>query len=65
VLSILLVVLVSGAVLWVGLLTYAGYFFGNIPWIKGNLTAIIIGIVVVSLLPLLYAYLKSRFSRAA
>ena len=56
---------VAGGVLWVGLLTYAGYFFGNIPWIKGNLTAIIIGIVVVSLLPLVYAYLKNRFSRAA
>ena len=54
---------VAGGVLWVGLLTYAGYFFGNIPWIKGNLTAIIIGIVLVSLLPLVYAYLKNRFSR--
>jgi len=55
---------VAGGVLWVGLLTYAGYFFGNIPWIKGNLTAIIIGIVVVSLLPLVYAYFKNRSSRA-
>ena len=55
---------VAGGVLWVGLLTYAGYFFGNIPWIKGNLTAIIIGIVVVSLLPLVYAYVKNRSSHA-
>ena len=55
---------VAGGVLWVGLLTYAGYFFGNIPWIKGNLTAIIVGIVVVSLLPLVYAYFKNRSSRA-
>ncbi len=51
---------VAGAVLWVGSLTAAGFFFGNIPWVKGNLTAIIIGIVVVSLLPLVYAYVKSR-----
>ena len=51
---------VAGAVLWVGSLTFAGFFFGNIPWIKGNLTAIIIGIVVVSMLPLVFAYLKSR-----
>ena len=43
-----------------GSLTFAGFFFGNIPWIKGNLTAIIIGIVVVSMLPLVFAYLKSR-----
>ena len=51
---------VAGGVLWVGSLTYAGFFFGNIPWIKGNLTAIIIGIIVVSLLPLVVAYLRGR-----
>ena len=51
---------VAGAVLWVGSLTFAGFFFGNIPWIKGNLTAIIIGIVVVSMLPLVFAYVKGR-----
>ena len=55
---------VAGGVLWVGSLLYAGFFFGNIPWIKGNLTAIIIGIIVVSLLPLGVAYLRSRFSKA-
>ncbi len=52
-----------GAVLWAGLLTYAGFFFGNIPWIKGNLTAIIVGIIVVSLLPLLVAFLRAKLSR--
>jgi membrane-associated protein len=51
---------IAGAVLWVGTLTYAGFFFGNIPWIRGNLTAMIVGIVVVSLVPLAYAYVKSR-----
>jgi membrane-associated protein len=48
----------AGAVLWVGGLTYAGFFFGNIPWVKGNLTAIIVGIVAVSLVPLAWALLK-------
>jgi membrane-associated protein len=51
---------VAGGVAWVGSLCYAGYFFGNIPWIRGNLTAIIVGIVIVSLLPLAYAFVKSR-----
>ena len=55
---------VLGAVLWVGSLCYAGYFFGNIPWIKGNLTLIIVGIIVVSLLPLAFAWLRSRMARA-
>jgi membrane-associated protein len=54
---------VAGGVLWVGSLLYAGFFFGNIPWIKGNLTAIIVGIIVVSLLPLVYAFVKSRLAR--
>ncbi|HEX3062282.1 MAG TPA: VTT domain-containing protein, partial [Usitatibacter sp.] len=53
----------GGAVLWAGGLIYAGYFFGNIPWIRGNLTAIIVGIVVVSLLPLAWAFARSRFAR--
>jgi membrane-associated protein len=52
-----------GAVLWVGALTYAGFFFGNIPWVKGNLTAIIVGIIAVSLLPLAIAYVRARVDR--
>jgi membrane-associated protein len=51
---------VAGGVLWVASLIYAGFFFGNIPWIKGNLTLIIVGIIVVSLLPVVWAWLKSR-----
>jgi membrane-associated protein len=54
-----------GALLWVGTLTYAGFFFGNIPWIRGNLTYIIIGIVVVSLLPLVFAFAKSKMQKGA
>lgn len=53
----------AGAVLWVGSLAYAGYYFGNIPWIKGNLTAIILGIIAVSLLPLAVAFLRSRLEK--
>ena len=56
---------VVGGVLWVGSLSLAGYFFGNIPWVKGNLTAIIVGIVVVSLLPLAYALVKSKMQKKA
>jgi membrane-associated protein len=50
----------AGAVAWVGLLVYAGFFFGNIPWVKGNLTAIILGIVALSLLPVVIAWLRAR-----
>ena len=56
---------VAGAALWVGSITAAGFFFGNIPWIRGNLTAIIVGIVVVSMLPLVFAFVKSRMASKA
>lgn len=51
---------VAGGVLWVASLAYLGFFFGNIPWIKGNLTLIIVGIIVVSLVPVVWAWVKSR-----
>ncbi|MEO8307008.1 MAG: DedA family protein [Pseudomonadota bacterium] len=43
---------VVGAVLWVNLLTWAGYFFGNLPWIRDNFGLVTIGIIVVSMLPM-------------
>lgn len=40
-----------GSVAWITSLSVAGYFFGNIPVVKNNLTLIILGIIVISLLP--------------
>jgi membrane-associated protein len=54
---------VIGGVLWITSLCYAGYLFGNIPWVKDNLTVIVIGIVVVSLIPVVSTYLKERRSQ--
>jgi membrane-associated protein len=54
---------IAGGVAWVASLTYAGFFFGNIPWIKNNLTWLIIGIVVVSLLPLVIAFARSKMKK--
>lgn len=51
-----------GALAWVFLLCLAGFWLGNITWVKQNLSVIIVGIVVVSLLPVLVGYLKSRRS---
>ncbi|HXC41828.1 MAG TPA: DedA family protein [Burkholderiales bacterium] len=51
---------VAGAVLWVFSMVYAGYFFGNIEFIRKNLTAVILAIIGVSLLPAVIAALKSR-----
>ena len=51
---------VGGAVLWVASLGYAGYFFGNLPWVRANLTLIILAIIAVSLAPLAVAAWKAR-----
>ena len=49
-----------GAMTWVGSLTLAGYFFGNLPWVQQNLTAVILGIIVVSLIPVFIGWLQHR-----
>ena len=51
---------VSGAVLWVASLGYAGYFFGNLPFIKNNLTLVILGIIFLSILPGIIEILRHR-----
>jgi membrane-associated protein len=54
---------VVGGILWIASLVYAGYLFGNIPWVKENLTWIVLGIVVVSLIPAVTTFLKERRER--
>jgi membrane-associated protein len=51
---------VVGAVAWITSLVYAGYLFGNIPWVKDHLTWIVVAIVVVSLLPAISTFMKER-----
>lgn len=51
---------VVGAVAWVASLCLAGYWLGNMPWVKANLSIIIIGIIVVSLVPVAVGWLKHR-----
>ena len=43
---------VIGGAAWIASLTYAGYLFGNIAWVRNNLSLIVIGIVAVSVLPI-------------
>jgi membrane-associated protein len=49
-----------GSVAWIGSLTIAGYFFGNIPIIKNNLTLMILVIIVVSFIPAVLEFIKHR-----
>lgn len=50
----------AGGVVWVGSLVLAGYFFGNIPFIKQNLTLVIFGIIFLSILPGIFGFLRHR-----
>jgi membrane-associated protein len=49
-----------GSVAWIGSLTIAGYFFGNIPIIKNNLTLMILLIIVVTFIPAILEFIKHR-----
>ncbi|MBS1188420.1 MAG: DedA [Rhodocyclaceae bacterium] len=49
-----------GGLGWVASLTLAGYWFGNLPWIKQNLSLVIVGIIVVSLVPVAVGYLRHK-----
>jgi membrane-associated protein len=51
---------ITGALLWVVSLCSAGYFFGNLPAVKNNLSAVIVLIVLVSVSPGVYAWLRAR-----
>ena len=56
---------VLGSILWVGSLVTLGYFFGNIPFIKKNLTFLVLAIILISLLPMIIGFIRSRMSRTA
>lgn len=49
-----------GAFCWVGALTLAGYFFGNLPWVQRNLSVVILAIVGLSLIPVAIGWWQHR-----
>lgn len=51
---------ILGGVIWITSLTYAGYVFGNLPWVKENLTLVILAIIFLSLLPGIIQWWRQR-----
>lgn len=51
---------IFGGILWVGLMTIAGYFFGNLPFVKKNFSLVILMIIFLSILPGIIEYLRER-----
>jgi len=51
---------VAGALVWVASLAFAGYFFGNLPVVKNNLSAVILGIIILSISPGLIEFARHK-----
>lgn len=51
---------VIGGISWVSLFLFSGYFFGNIPFVKDNFEVVVIGIVIVSVVPIIFERLRSK-----
>jgi membrane-associated protein len=51
---------VTGGLAWISMFLFGGYYFGNIPVVKHNFTLVIIAIIIISILPGVYEYLKAR-----
>jgi membrane-associated protein len=56
---------VTGSIAWVGGCAGAGYVFGNIPVVKDNFSLVVLGIIGVSLMPVVITALRERGRRAA
>jgi len=54
----------AGALAWVLSLLYAGYWFGNVPVVKHNLSVVILGVIALSLTPLAFEYFRYLLNRA-
>lgn len=49
---------IVGNLLWVNAFSFAGYFFGNIPFVKNNFSIVVLAIIFVSLMPPIFAFIK-------
>jgi membrane-associated protein len=51
---------VLGGIAWILIFTIAGYFFGNLPYIRKNFTLVIVAIIILSILPAVFEYIKAK-----
>lgn len=54
---------IIGGILWITSMTLAGYFLGEIEWVRENNEKVVLLIILVSVLPMLISFLKSKFSK--
>ncbi|BCY17143.1 membrane protein [Leptolinea sp. HRD-7] len=51
---------IIGGIVWTGICTFAGYFFGNLPIVKDNFSLVIVAIVIISVLPAVWEVIKAK-----
>lgn len=54
---------IAGCVLWVGALVSAGYFLGNLEWVRQNFSLIVYGIIIISVVPVAIELVRARFGK--
>jgi membrane-associated protein len=56
---------IFGGIVWTALFTFGGFFFGNLPFVKDNVSLVVIAIVVISVLPAVWEVVKAKRKPAA
>jgi membrane-associated protein len=51
---------IFGGIVWTALFIFAGYFFGNLEFVQKNFSLVVIAIILISVLPMVYEYIKAR-----
>ena len=51
---------IFGGIIWVALFTFAGYFFGNIPFVRDNFSVVVLAIVLISVVPMAIEAVKAQ-----
>ncbi len=54
---------VIGGIVWILIFTVAGFYFGNLPMIRKNFTLVIFVIIVLSILPAVFEFFRSKFKK--
>lgn len=54
-----------GGAVWVLLCCLAGFFFGNIPYVRDNFTIVVLGIIFVSLIPMIVTFIRGKMKKTA
>jgi membrane-associated protein len=54
---------IGGAILWVCSITLLGYFLGSQPWVKDNFEKVVIGIILLSVIPMIITFFKAKSSK--